>query len=447
MRKLSYILLSITGLIALFLQGCTGISDWFGGGQTTNRAPDKPSLINPSDNQTLNTMYVEFEWTCSDPDKDTLTYDLYLSEQGQPLDVIEENYSLTKYSTVLEPGKSYQWKVVAKDLKGATSSSKIYTFSISQSPTSPNLYDFLYISGGTSKLVIYDINQPNALRYPIRYEEDINSTKELAFLDGWAYVVDSSGDIICVNLKDYLSGKQTQPNIISLAINAKRVDAGSFNGSNYLIVAGDERVLVYNIATESTQPYDMSSVGAIAINQDTIYLAGVKDEKLKLVKMSIESQGFLNHQGEVEINYTPVDMILKDDYILIIGRDSDQLYLEAYRNDLTPYATSVALGEIAENFAGITAYDDKVFVAAGNSGILCFNVDDLAGNLEETEIIFPISWNTSAYAHDVVIRELSGALYAYVSASDGLYVFDVDDIPQKISKVDFVSPLYRISAQ
>lgn len=107
----------------------------------------------------------------------------------------------------------------------------------------------------------------------------------------------------------------------------------------------------------------------------------------------------------------------------------------------------MALGEIAENFAGITAYDDKVFVAAGNSGILCFNVDDLAGNLEETEIIFPIGWNTSAYAHDVVIRELSGALYAYVSASDGLYVFDVDDIPQKISKVDFVSPLYRISAQ
>lgn len=153
----------------------------------------------------------------------------------------------------------------------------------------------------------------------------------------------------------------------------------------------------------------------------------------------------MNFKGKVTLNYSPLDTTLKDGYVLLVGENSGSVYLEAY-NDLTPYATSVELGQLTGNFAGITAHGDRVFVAAGNGGIVSFDFDDLLGNLEETEIATSDMWKSTSYAGDVIVRAYTNGLYAYVSANDGLYVFDVDETPALMNKVEFVSPLYRISA-
>ncbi|HEY8543155.1 MAG TPA: hypothetical protein VIL29_12275, partial [Pseudothermotoga sp.] len=63
-----------------------------------------------------------------------------------------------------------------------------------------------------------------------------------------------------------------------------------------------------------------------------------------------------------------------------------------------------------------------------------------------TEIATSDQWEETSYARDVIVRAYTNGLYAYVSANDGLYVFDVDDVPELITEVAFVSPLYRISA-
>lgn len=77
---------------------------------------------------------------------------------------------------------------------------------------------------------------------------------------------------------------------------------------------------------------------------------------------------------------------------------------------------------------------------------MSFSFADLSGNLVETEIATSVSWQSASYARDVIVRAYTNGLYAYVSANDGLYVFDVDEAPELINRVDFVSPLYRISA-
>lgn len=454
MKNKWYILLTVLLLVIVFLQGCAGIGDWFGGGgQTqTNRPPNKPTLINPAKGDILSTVYVTFKWSCTDPDGDILTYDLYLAEQGQSLSSpYKDKISTNEYSVSLEPGKTYQWKVIAKDSKGLTTPSDESTFSISRIQKPVNVWDFLYIAGASNGLLIYDVTRPNEIDYPMSFKQQISSVKELVVFGEWAYMVDSSGNVVCTNLAEYLSGKDPQVYTISsfgsLPANAKRIKAGTFDGSNYLIVANDDRVFAYNISTKSSTPYaGLRSTNAIVVGSDnTLYLAGFQNNSPTLVKLKLGTDGSLNFKGKVTLNYSPLDITLKDGYVLLVGENSGSVYLEAY-NDLTPYATSVELGQLTENFAGITAHGDRVFVAAGNGGIVSFDFDDLSGNLEETEIATSDMWKSTSYARDVIVRAYTNGLYAYVSANDGLYVFDVDETPALMNKVEFVSPLYRISA-
>ncbi len=460
MKNKWYILPSVLLLVIIFLQGCAGIGDWFGGGgQTqTNRAPNKPTLIKPANGETLSTVYVTFRWSCTDPDGDTLTYDLYLAEQGQSMtSPYKDRISGTEYSVSLQPGKTYQWKIVAKDPKNLSSSSEIYTFSISKFQKPINVWDYLYVAGGSNGLLIYDVTRYNEIDYPESFKQQISSIKEIIVFGEWAYMVDSSGSIVCANIAEYLSGKNPQVYSISsfgsFPANAKRIKAGTFDGSNYLIVSNNDRIFAYNINTKSSTPYSgLSSTNAIAIGSDNmIYVAGFQNNSPTLVKLKLGTDGSFNFQGRVRLNYSPLDMTLSGGYILLIGENSGSLYLESYIDSptgLTPYATSVELGRIstAESFAGITTHGNRVFVAAGNGGIVSFNFTDLSSNLEETEIATSILWRSSSYARDVIVRAYTNGLYAYVSANDGLYVFDVDEAPELINKVDFISPLYRISA-
>ncbi|HOJ87805.1 MAG TPA: hypothetical protein PLP64_03820 [Pseudothermotoga sp.] len=453
MKNKWYVLPAILLIVLLFLQGCAGIGEWFGGGgQTpTNKAPNEPTLIQPQDNTILNTVYVTFKWSCSDPDGDTLTYDLYLAEQSQSLSLYKEGIKETQYVVSLEPGKSYQWKIVAKDPKNLSSSSKVYKFSISPFTRPVNVWDFLYVAGASNGLLIYDVTRPNEIDYPSFFKEQITSTKEIVVFGEWAYMIDYSGNIVCANLANYLSGKDPQTKVISsfgsYPAYARRIKAGTFSGSNYLIVASNDRTFAYNIGTGSSTPYSgLKSVNAIAIGSNNmIYLAGSQNNLPTLVKLKLGTDGALNVEGKTTLNYTPLDMVLKDNYVLLVGSSSNSLYLEAY-DDLTPYATSVELGKLSEDFAGITVHEDRVFVAAGNSGIVSFDLDDLVGNLEKTEISTCTEWTNTSYAKDVIIRAYTNGLYAYVSANDGLYIFDVDDQPELINRVDFVTDLYRISA-
>ncbi len=448
-----YILPAVFLIVTIFLQGCAGIGNWFGGGgQTpTNRAPDKPTLISPQNNEILKFAYVTFKWSCSDPDGDALTYDLYLSEKGQPLSSTVQGLSKTEYSTILTPGKSYQWKVVAKDTKNQSTPSDVYEFSISLSITPVNVWDYLYIAGASNGLLIYDITRPFDVHYPISFNQQISSTKEIVVFGEWAYIVDSSGKIVSLNLPKYLSGEETQTETISsfgnYPSNAKRIKAGTFSQSNYLVVSSDERVFFYNITSKTSTVYGgLASVNAIAIGSDNIvYLAGFQNNKPTFVKLKLGTDGTLNVLGKINLNYEPLDMILKDNYVLLVGKNSNSVYVEAY-DDLTPYATSAELGKLSESFAGITVYKDRVFVAAGNGGIVSFDFNDLSGNLELTEIATSDQWQSTSYARDVLVRAYTNGLYAYVSANDGLYIFDVDEKPELIGTIDFVSPLYRISA-
>ena len=103
------------------------------GDEVVNYAPFPPELISPRPSATIDVNSLNeivLNWTCSDVDKDIVTYKVYLdttdgSALVRELDYVQNNTELAV--DVINDG-NYFWKVVAIDSNGNSSSSGVYSF-------------------------------------------------------------------------------------------------------------------------------------------------------------------------------------------------------------------------------------------------------------------------------------------------------------------------------
>ncbi|NUU97559.1 PQQ-binding-like beta-propeller repeat protein [Marinitoga sp. 1138] len=125
-----------------------------------NTPPDKPVLLSPQNNATDIEPDITLQWSCSDPDGDSLTYDVYLSTDPNLSTPYKTNLANTSLSVSnLQTGATYYWKVVAKDGKGGETSSDTYSFTIKEDtgPLVPKLYfkDTTIQSGSKGNVIIH----------------------------------------------------------------------------------------------------------------------------------------------------------------------------------------------------------------------------------------------------------------------------------------------------
>ncbi|MCK4448089.1 MAG: fibrobacter succinogenes major paralogous domain-containing protein, partial [Candidatus Marinimicrobia bacterium] len=98
-----------------------------------NLVPDTPNDPSPSDAETDQDINLSLSWTCSDPDGDPLTYDIYFGTSSDP-SLVNSNQSATSY----DPGSlvfntKYYWKIVAKDDHGRETEGPVWSFMTRQS--------------------------------------------------------------------------------------------------------------------------------------------------------------------------------------------------------------------------------------------------------------------------------------------------------------------------
>jgi hypothetical protein len=96
-----------------------------------NQPPNAPSNPDPSDGATGVDVNADLSWTCSDPDGDPLTYDVYFEADDSTPDVIvSSNQSGTTYDPPgnLEFNTQYYWQIIAWDDYGASNNSLIWSF-------------------------------------------------------------------------------------------------------------------------------------------------------------------------------------------------------------------------------------------------------------------------------------------------------------------------------
>ena len=104
-------------IVAFDNHGDSSISDvWnFATGSSVNSAPNIPSNPNPSDRTIGQPVDVTFSWLCSDPDGDSLSYNVYF-DTDRPLTLVSERQSENFYNPdILDSAATYYWQIVAYD--------------------------------------------------------------------------------------------------------------------------------------------------------------------------------------------------------------------------------------------------------------------------------------------------------------------------------------------
>ena len=94
----------------------------------SNNAPLKPSSPNPANNASDVVVSITLSWNCSDPDGDSLKYDVYFGESSNPSKVASGITTKSYNPGNLQNGKDYYWKIVATDAKGATTQGDVWKF-------------------------------------------------------------------------------------------------------------------------------------------------------------------------------------------------------------------------------------------------------------------------------------------------------------------------------
>ncbi|MFH0734555.1 MAG: FISUMP domain-containing protein [bacterium] len=106
--------------IVLFLGGCKKENS-----PTTpiDNAPNQPIIVSPQNGAENQQTTLAISWTCSNPDNDRLTYDIYMDTENPPTALISLELTLTCYQcSGLNPHTKYYWRVVTKDQCLSTSS-------------------------------------------------------------------------------------------------------------------------------------------------------------------------------------------------------------------------------------------------------------------------------------------------------------------------------------
>jgi hypothetical protein len=95
---------------------------------TQNYPPNEPSDPDPYDGETDVELDADLFWTCTDPNGDSLTYDVYFGTSSSP-PLVSSGQIMSMYDPgTLTSGETYYWKIVAEDDEGESTEGPIWSF-------------------------------------------------------------------------------------------------------------------------------------------------------------------------------------------------------------------------------------------------------------------------------------------------------------------------------
>jgi parallel beta-helix repeat protein len=102
-----------------------------------NQPPNTPNYFHPNNHQTEVNVNDSLVWTCSDPDGDNLTFDVYFGTSSNP-PLVYEDMNITHYfPDDMNYNTTYYWKIVAEDEHGAKTEGPVWDFTTISEPNNP----------------------------------------------------------------------------------------------------------------------------------------------------------------------------------------------------------------------------------------------------------------------------------------------------------------------
>ena len=123
MKKYIYFIILSAGIVLLSCNNDSTTNST----TTSNNPPAAPNSPNPADSSTNINRFVTFRWECSDPDNDSLKYDVYAGGSYPPSTLIANDTRNKAADYGLAPSNTtIYWKVTAKDNRGAYTNGPIW---------------------------------------------------------------------------------------------------------------------------------------------------------------------------------------------------------------------------------------------------------------------------------------------------------------------------------
>src|SRR3989339_2014529 len=123
--------------VAAFFLGCDQSED--SNPVPTNASPNAVSNPAPPNGTTGLQTSLALSWSCSDPENDPLTYDVYVDNTNPPTESMFASLAGTTVAlNGLIENTSYYWKVIARDNHNNASASPIWQFATAGSTDTPN---------------------------------------------------------------------------------------------------------------------------------------------------------------------------------------------------------------------------------------------------------------------------------------------------------------------
>ncbi len=247
-----------------------------------NEEPELFSLLEPSDQDVLNSNIVTFNWEESDDDDpyDDVVYDLYITDNITNEVIIVESIEDNEYSVEndLEFGKSYTWKVKAIDESGngRWSNELDWQFSIEQINRDPILSNTDEVNYANSFFYPIQGNEETLFTFKVKYQdadnhEPLEGYPLLHLLQGNQELQDSPYNLQAVEISDVIDGRIYTVEIPNL-------------------LAGDDYTFYF-------EGYDAE--GNLAEGNATEVQAGPIINKVNLLYPNLEESLYAN--GEVEV--------------------------------------------------------------------------------------------------------------------------------------------------
>ena len=103
----------------------------------TNDPPNKPYGESPTNESTGIDINADLGWSCSDPNGDDLTYDIYYGDTIPPPLMLTGNTTGSYDPGTMEYSTTYYWQIIAEDIHGATTKGPIWWFTTEQEFNNP----------------------------------------------------------------------------------------------------------------------------------------------------------------------------------------------------------------------------------------------------------------------------------------------------------------------
>ncbi len=175
----------------------------------TNQNPDEPYNLIPESGATDVPITTSLSWQCSDPDGDSIYYEIYFDTLNPP-SLLESSWADTSYSFAeqLDNDTHYYWNIIAKDISGGQSESGVQSFTTIRStgiyevasiPAAENalavfqIRDELYVAEAGYGFRIYDITSRSTPFFLGEHQFFGIYAEDIVVEGNFAYVTDANG--------------------------------------------------------------------------------------------------------------------------------------------------------------------------------------------------------------------------------------------------------------